>query len=248
MIKPKTKEEIEIMMEGGKKLSQIKKTIRDKVEEGKTPKELDELAEKLILEAGGEPSFKMVKDYHWSTCINVNEGVVHGIPNQKSFKKGDLVSVDLGFFYKWFHTDTSFTIPVGAVSPEVRKFLDTGENALRLATDQVRPGNKVSDMSKAIQKTLESRGYSPVRALTGHGIGRSLHEKPFIPCYWAPGSQDEIIPEGAAFALEVIYTMGSPDLVLSEDGWTIETKDGKISALFEETVVATKDGPLVLTA
>lgn len=248
MIKPKTKEEIEIMMEGGKKLSRIKKTIRDAIQEGKTPKELDELAEKLILEAGGQPSFKMVKDYHWSTCINVNEGVVHGIPNQRPFEEGDLASVDLGFFYKGFHTDTSFTIPVGAMSLEVRKFLDTGENALRLAIGQVWPGNKISDISKAIQKTLENRGYSPVRALTGHGIGRDLHEKPFIPCYWAPGSQDEIIPEGAAFALEVIYAMGSPDLVLSEDGWTIETKDGKISALFEETVVATKDGPLVLTA
>lgn len=247
MIKPKTKKEIEIMREGGRKLLLIKEALREAVNVGVTPDEVDKVAEELIMESGGKPSFKMVKNYHWSTCININEGVVHGVPGNTRFENGDIVSVDVGLFYKGFHTDTSFTVPVGEVSGEVKRFLAAGEKALLSSIDKVRAGGKISDISRVMETILKKEGYSPVRALTGHGIGRNLHEKPAIPCFW-DGEVSDAIPEGAALALEVIYMMGSPDLVLSEDSWTLATKDGKIAALFEETVIAGKTGPQVLTA
>lgn len=247
MIEPKTEKEIEIMREGGRKLLLIKEALRKAVDVGVTPDEIDKMAEKLILEAGGKPSFKMVKNYHWSTCINTNEGVVHGVPGNSRFENGDIVSVDVGLFYKGFHTDTSFTVPVGEVSGEVKRFLAAGEKALLNSIDKVKAGGKISDISRVMETILKKEGYSPVRALTGHGIGRNLHEKPAIPCFW-DGKASDVIPEGAVLALEVIYMMGSPDLVLSEDGWTLATKDGKIAALFEETVIAGKTGPQVLTA
>lgn len=248
MIKPKTNEEIAIMQEGGHKLREIKETLRSNVREGVTPIELDQLAEKLIFEAGGEPSFKMVRDYKWTTCININEGVVHGIPTKRAFKAGDIVSVDVGMFYKGFHTDTSFTVAIGEVDKETESFLKTGVEALNQAIKAVKAGNRISDVSCAMQAVLEAQGYSPVKALTGHGIGRKLHESPYVPIYWTEGAEDEIIPEGSTLAVEVIYTLGSSDLVLLEDSWTINTKDGKIASLYEETVVATANGPLVLTA
>ncbi|MBI2007157.1 MAG: type I methionyl aminopeptidase [Candidatus Blackburnbacteria bacterium] len=248
MIKPKTKEEIEVMRKGGQKLSLIKEALRDAVAPGATPWELDKMAEKLILAAGGQPSFKTVKNYLWSTCINVNDGVVHGVPDRTPFKNGDIVSVDVGLFYKGFHTDTSFTVPVGGVSGEVKRFLAAGERALSESLDRVKLGNRVSDISRTMERILEAEGYSPVTALTGHGIGRELHEKPSIPCFYTEHVKDERIPEGAALAIEVIYMAGSPELVLGRDGWTLSTKDGKIAALFEETVVAATSGPQVLTA
>lgn len=247
MIAAKSKEEIEIMEEGGRKLRSIKETLRKMVSIGITPKEIDKEAESLIAKTGGNPSFKMVKDYHWATCININEGVVHGIPTNLPLREGDIVSVDVGLFYKGFHTDTSFTVPVGKVSEKVGRLLDAGRRALSESISRVRAGNKISDISRAMESVLKEGGYSPVEALTGHGIGRNLHEEPHIPCFWREGMKDEEIPEGASFAVEVIYTEGLPDLELLEDGWTLRTKDGKIAALFEETVIATRQGPLVLT-
>lgn len=248
MIKPKTKEETEVMKEGGQKLLLIKEALRKAVAVGVIPEELDKMAEKLIMESGGKPSFKMVKNYHWATCININEGVVHGVPGNTPFKNGDIVSIDVGLFYKGFHTDTSFTVPVGEVSGEVKKFLAAGEKALLDSIDKVKAGNKISDISKAMETVLKKEGYSPVRVLTGHGIGRNLHEDPPIPCFWDKRVQNIDIPWGAALAIEVIYMMGSPDMAISGDGWTLATKDGKIAALFEETVIAGKTGPQVLTA
>lgn len=247
MIVAKTKKEIEIMTEGGRKLGSIKEALKKNVAVGITGKDINRLAESLITKTGGKPSFKTVKNYYWSTCININDGVVHGIPGNTPFKNGDIVSIDVGLFYKGFHTDTSFTLPVGEVSGRVKRFLDTGRRALSESISKVKTGNKVSDISKTMQSVLKKGGYSPVEALTGHGIGKSLHEDPHIPCFWKEGMRDEETLEGASFAVEVIYMEGLPDLVLSEDGWTLATKDGKIAALFEETVVATGQGPLVLT-
>lgn len=247
MIRAKKKSEVQKMVEGGKKLAAVKEALRKSIAPGLTPRALDQKAEKLILEAGGKPSFKMVKNYHWATCININEGVVHGIPNDRPLKEGDIVSVDAGIFYKGFHTDTSFTVPVGEVSGEIKRFLDIGKGALRRAISRAGAGSNISSVSKTIQETLEAGGCSPVRALTGHGIGKNLHEEPQVPCFWTEDMKDEEIPEGAVLAVEVIYTLGSPELALDEDGWTIVTKDGKIAGLFEETVAAVKNGPLILT-
>lgn len=249
MINPKNERARQAMQEGGKILSRIKGQLKETVAPGVTPQELETRAEKLIVEAGGKPSFKMVPNYFWATCINVNDGVVHGVPNSSPFREGDLVSVDVGMFYQGFHTDTSFTVPAGKINRQKQEFLRVGKRALKEAISKAVVGNRVAHISRSIQRILEREDYAPVRALTGHGIGKKLHEEPQIPCFWQGRLESsEVIPEGATLAIEVIYTLGSPELVISgEDSWTIRTRDGKIAGLFEETVLATVEGPLVLT-
>lgn len=250
MINTKNENEIQAMQEGGRKLSRVKEELKASIAPGVTPRQVDKKAEKLILQAGGKPSFKMVPGYSWTTCINVNEGVVHGIPKGEAFREGDLVSVDVGMFYKGFHTDTSFTVAAGKADRKNRRFLEAGRRALRKAIDKAVPGNRVAHISQAMQRVLENEGFTPVRALTGHGIGKDLHEEPQIPCFWEGKPENsDIIPEGATLAIEAIYTLGSPELVISrDDNWTISSKDGKIAGLFEETVLVSAEGPLVLTA
>jgi len=244
----KTKEEIVIMQEGGNLLGKVKAALRERVKEGVSALEVEQLAVELIEKFGGEASFKMVPGYSWATCININEGLVHGIPKENVvFAKGDVVSVDVGMFYKGFHTDTSFT---KAVEPdgETKKFLEAGEQALKRAIAEVRPGRRIFDISLAIQNTVEKAGYAPIKVLTGHGVGRELHEEPKITCF-ASGERAKSpeITVGMTLAIEVMYTMGDPQVEISKDGWTISMRDGKISALFEETVAVTSRGPLVLT-
>ncbi len=244
----KSKEEIEIMGQCGQKLARVKKALFEKVAEGVTSWDIEELAVKLIEKEGAEASFKKVPRFHWATCVNLNAGLVHGIPKKEVvFKKGDIVSVDLGIYFKGFHTDCSFSKGID-VDSETEKFLNVGREALKNAIDRVIAGNRVYDISEAIEKTVVSEGYKPIRALVGHGVGRNLHEDPQIPCF-LPGAKEESmeIVEGATFAIEVMYTQGSPDLVCQEDGWTIATQDGKISALFEETVAVVDGRPKVLT-
>lgn len=245
----KTEEDIAMMKEGGRRLEKVKESLRKMVKEGVSASRIEEEAVRLIKKAGGEASFKMVEGYSWATCINVNEGLVHGIPKESVvFKKGDLVSVDLGMYYKGFHTDTSFSIAI-EVAPDVKKFLEVGVSALKKAIDKAQAGNRIFDISLAIQETVEEAGFSPIRALTGHGVGKELHEEPQIPCFVAGSreSSPEIKP-GMTLAIEVMYAQGKPDVELAQDGWTISVRDGKIAALFEETVAVTPHGPLVLTA
>ncbi len=237
------------MRQGGRKLASVRESLLKKIDEGVNAGEIEELATRLIKKEGAEASFKMVPGYKWTTCINVNEGLVHGIPKKEIvFKKGDVVSVDLGIYYKGFHTDTSFT---KAIDPDrkVANFLKVGRIAVGEAIDKARPGNLVYDISKTIERIVESAGFSPIRALVGHGIGKALHEEPQIPCF-VPGTRDgspELL-SGMVLAIEVMYSLGKPDVVLNNDGWTISTADGKISALFEDTIAVTKKGPLILTA
>lgn len=247
-IKIKTEDEIMIMAEGGQKLGGIKKKLSKLIAEGVRANEVEELANKLINEAGGKASFKMAPGYRWATCVNVNQGVVHGIPKQRIvFKKGDIVSVDIGLFYKGFHTDTSFTVGVDGDS-KTKKFLEVGKEALKKAISKTHAGNRIFDISKIIQDTLEAKAFSPIRVLVGHGVGKDLHEPPQIPCF-VTGEKEESpeIPKGAVLAIEVMYAEGKPDVAVGGDGWTIETKDGKMAGLFEETVAVTGNGPLVLT-
>ena len=247
-IKLKTSEEIEIMREGGKKLARIKKSLMKAVGVGVSAMDIENLAMKLIKEEGAEPAFTRVKDYKWATCISVNEGLVHGIPKSSMiFKKGDVVSVDVGIYYKGFNTDTSDTIGV-AVDSTTEKFLEVGRRALKLAIKEARSGKYIYDISQAMEKTLKSASYSPIRALVGHGVGKILHEEPQIPCF-VPGRIDQSpkIEVGMVLAIEVMYALGKADVELLEDGWTIGMRDGKISGLFEETVAVTELGPEVLT-
>jgi methionyl aminopeptidase len=246
----KSDKELDIMAEGGKKLGVIKRELASKVKEGVTAEDIELLAQKLIKKAGGKPSFMMVPDYFWATCVNVNEGMVHGIPKKEVvFKKGDVVSIDVGIFYKGFHNDTSITV---AIEPEkeIERFLEVGRRALKKAIQVCRPGNYILDISKVVEETIKKAGYTPIRALVGHGVGRELHEAPAIPCFVPDNARfiNYKIEKGMVVAIEIMYTHGNPDIEIGRDGWTISMADGKISALFEETIAVRSAGPLVLTA
>lgn len=245
----KTEEELKIMEEGGKKLSEVKHRLEKESKVGVSADKIDALAEKLILEFGGKPSFKMVPGYSWTTCINVNEGIVHGIPSEDVvFKEGDLISIDLGMFYKGFHTDTSISFAINPTK-EVETFLKVGRKALQKAISAIVPDKSyIFDISKEMEKAVVEGGFTPIRDLTGHGIGKNLHEDPFVPCFTS-GLRIEtpkIVP-GMALAIEVMYAKGSHKLVKENNGWTISTQDGKIAGLFEDTIVVTKRGCKVIT-
>lgn len=231
------------MGEGGRRLKRVFDEVLPQIRAGVSKKEIDQKVEELILKFGGEPSFKMVPGYHWASCITVNEEVVHGIPNEYLFKEGDMVSLDAGMYYKGFHTDRAETIKI-----QDTKFLEVGKFALKLAIGAARPGNRVGHISLVIQKTVEKAGFNVVRSLTGHGVGKKLHEEPQIPCFLKNKlEKTPLLKEGMTLAIEVIYCTGSPNLALSPDHWTLVTKDGKIAGLFEETIAVTGNGPLVLT-
>ena len=244
----KTSSEMKIMKEGGRRLGQVKKELVRQIKKGVNAAEIEKLACALIKKQGGTPSFKMVPGYSWATCVNINEGVVHGIPKKTIiFKEGDIVSIDLGIFYKGFHSDTSFTV---AISPtkDIKRFLEVGEKALEAAINQAVLGNRIYDISEAIEDVLTKNNLQPIEALVGHGIGRNLHEQPQIPCFTKiKRDKTPVIPRGATFAIEVMYTIDSPEIQVEEDGWTIKVKDDKISGLFEETVAISSNGPVVLT-
>ncbi|OGM10585.1 type I methionyl aminopeptidase [Candidatus Woesebacteria bacterium RBG_16_36_11] len=245
----KTDADLKKMEEGGKKLAEVKEEVRNIVRDGTNAQQIEDLATKLVDKAGGEPSFKMVPGYSWTTCVNVNSGLVHGIPKETIiFKKDDLVSVDLGMYYKGFHTDTSFSEVIGN-DPELSDFLRVGEKALENAIKEAVCGNRIFDISAAIEKTIVEANFRPIKALVGHGVGKNLHEEPEIPCFrqWKKEATPEILP-GMTLAIEVMYAKGSGDIEISDDGWTISTRDGKISALFEETVAVTKERTKILTA
>jgi methionyl aminopeptidase len=217
--------------------------------------ELDAMAEKLIREKGGEPGFQKVPGYKHATCISTNEVVVHGIPSPYILKEGDVIGIDCGVFYKGFHTDMSETVRVQSSKSEIQndeinKFLKIGKEALRAGIKQAKLGNHVGDISKAIQDIVEvQNGYSVVRSLVGHGVGRELHEDPEIPGYLVGRiEKTPVLAEGMVIAVEVIYNMGGPDIVFANrDGWTLKTADGSLAGLFERTLAITKNGPLMLT-
>lgn len=245
----KTDAELKVMAEGGKILGQVKSEVKEIIKPGVSAAEVEDLTVKLITKYKAEASFKMVPNYKWATCVNINEGVVHGIPHKRIiFKPEDIISVDMGVFYKGFHTDTSFSLYLGS-DRKREGFMAAGVEALNASISQFKEGNFVADIALAMQKVLEKHKLSPIRNLTGHGIGRELHEDPRVPCFIS-GSRDErvrLVP-GLVLAIEVMYAKGSDELVLEDDEWTLSTKDGKISALYEETVSLTKNGTRVLTA
>ena len=238
-MKIKTPEEIAIMREGNRRLKHILNEVLAAIKPGITTLELDSLAEKLIKEQQGAPSFKEVQNYSWSSCINLNEGIVHGIPGKEVIRKGDVVSIDVGFYFRGYHSDMAWTVVAGEPeSGEKKRFLEAGRKALAKALKKAVVGNRVGDITAAIEKEIRSYGYSPVRELTGHGIGRELHESPLIPGVLSGKiEQTPELQKGATLAIEVIYTQGKPDLVLKDDDWTIETRDGSLAGLFEDSVI-----------
>lgn len=255
MIPIKKPEEIEVMRKGGSILSRVLKILCNKVEPGVKLIELDRLAERLILSYGAKPSFKMVKRYRWSICACVNDVVVHGIPTERVLKKGDIIGIDCGVYYKGFHTDAAWTVRVNdskssKQQDEIDRFLSVGSKALCDAIAQVKIGNYIYDISKAIQDMVEEAGFSMVQTLVGHGIGKKLHEEPEIPgIVRKKRLETPRISNGMTFAIEVIYNMGGSNIIYQgDDRWTIVTEDGKISGLFEATVAVVSHGCFVLTA
>lgn len=244
----KSIEDIKKMAEGGKLLHQIKEELKKSIKVGRNAAEVENIACDLIEKSGGKASFKMVEGYYWSTCININAGLVHGIPRKNViFKKGDLISLDIGLYYKGFHTDSSFSLALNP-SSETERFLKAGSLAMEKSVKEAKAGGRIFDISQAMETAIRSYGYSPIKALVGHGVGKGLHEEPAIPCFTEGNRADSpIIEEGMVLAIEVMYAMGKPDVVLEKDGWTIVSADGKITALFEETVAVAKKGPVILT-
>ncbi len=237
------------MREGGKKLGEIRLALFEAVKIGTSPSEIENLAQNLIKNSGGTPSFTTVRDYKWATCITLNNGVVHGIPTStEAFIDGDVVMVDVGLLFEGFHTDCAFTKLVGQKDNAKLRFLQAGKEALSAAISLVKPGAYIGSISQAYQRVLASYNFTPARGLTGHGVGKTLHEEPMIPCLLL--EEIEHTPrlrKGQTLALEIIYMEGSSDMELAPDGWTIYTKDGKLSAVFEETVEVTGDGRSILT-
>lgn len=246
MIKIKTKEEIRIMNEGAKILAQIMKEIIKMVKPGISTEELDEAAEGLIFQSGARPSFKGYEGFPSSLCVSLNEEIVHGLPSERKLKEGDIVSLDLGVFYKGFHSDMAVTLPVGEVDFEILRLIRVTKKSLKLGIKKIRPGNTVGDIGNTVQRYIESQGFSVVRDLCGHGIGRELHEDPQILNYGKRRAGPELV-EGMVLCLEPMAAIGGGRIKKSENGYTFETADSSISAHFESEIVVTKNGCKVLT-
>lgn len=255
MIHYKSASEIEIMRQGGKILAEVLFETLDKVGPGMSEIEVDKIAEDLIIKKGGYPGFKKVKGYHHATCISTNNVVVHGIPSNYILEEGDIIGIDCGVLYKGFNTDMAETIRVSKkgnskiADDEVGKFLKTGKKALEEAILVAFEGNRIGHISKTIQGIVEGQGYSVVRSLIGHGVGKKLHEEPEVPGYLERKIEKtpKILP-GMTFAVEIIYNMGDSEVVYdNKDGWTISTADGSLSGLFERTIAITDKGTEILT-
>lgn len=247
MITIKTPEEIEILKQGGEILAKVLKQVSRAVKPGISTLELDQLAEKLILENGGKPSFKGYRGYPASICISPNKGVIHGIPSPEIIvEEGNVVGLDVGMEYQGLFTDMAMTVGVGKISKETKKLIKVTRKVLDLAIKEIKPGKQIGDLSAAIQEFVEKNGFSVVRQFAGHGVGRQVHEEPLIPNYGNYG-QGEILKQGMVLAIEPMVNVGDWRVVTLDDGWTVVTADGSWSAHFEVTVAVTKDGAEVLT-
>lgn len=242
----KTKKEIELMKKSGDICAKTLKEVIAQVKPGVTCKELDDIARKEIKGRGATSSFMTVDDYKWTICTTINNEVVHGIPTERKLIEGDIIGIDIGALYKGYHSDQAISVPVGRINPETEVFLETGRNTLKEAIKKAVVGNHIGDVSAVIQEGIESAGYNVVKNLTGHGVGRQLHEDPMIPCFGKP-SKGPLIQENMTLAIEVIYAQGSGDVLIEDDNWTISTKDGSLGGLYEQTIVTTKNGPVRLT-
>jgi methionyl aminopeptidase len=255
MIKIKTKNEIEIMAEGGRILAKIMKELKKRVKAGITTLDLEKVAETLILKAGGKCSFKGYKSkdgessraYPFCLCTSVNEEIVHVPPSDRVLKEGDVLKIDIGMLYKGFHNDMAITVPVGKVSFEAQRLIRVTKKALKLAIKKTKPGNTLGDIGNTIQRYIESQGFNVVRELCGHGIGRELHEDPQILNY-GKRKEGEKIREGMVICIEPMVTAGDWHLKRTKDGFGYQTVDGSLTAHFEHTIAVTKNGCKVLTS
>ena len=246
MILIKTPEEIKIMAEGGKILARIMKELEKKIRPGAITQELNRLAESLILSHGGRPSFKSYEGFPATLCVSVNNVIVHGLSSAKPLAEGNIVSLDIGVFYKGFHADMARTFPVGRISPLAKKLIKVTRQAFEMALKEIKPGQHFGDIEWATQNYVESQGFNVVRQLCGHGIGHQLHEDPQILNYGKRGTGPELV-EGMVFCIEPMVTVGHWKLKLSPDGFGYEAVDGSLTCHFEDMVAVTKNGHQILT-
>lgn len=251
MITIKTPEEIKIMTEGGRILAGIMEELKKDIKIGITTKELDKTAESLVFKYGAKCSFKGYQNYPTCLCTSINEEIVHAVPSERKLKEGDIISLDLGIFYKGFHTDMAITVFVrdrvsDNFNQEALRLIRVTKKALKIGIKKIKPKNTFGDIGNAIQKYVESQGFNVVRDLCGHGIGKRIHEEPQILNYGKKGNGPEI-KEGMVFCLEPMVTMGDYKIQKTKDGYGFVTVDGSLSAHFEHTIAVTKDRAKILT-
>lgn len=246
MIVRKSPREIERMAEAGAVVARTLELLREHIRPGISTRELDEIADEFIRSEGAVPTSKGYKGYPAAICISPNEMIVHGIPGRYRLREGDVVTCDVGVTLDGLIADSAVTFPVGEIDAEAQRLLDVCQAALAAGIEQARVGNRVGDISHAVQEAVEEGGFSVVRALVGHGVGRSYHEEPQVPNFGPPGRGVQLV-EGLTIAIEPMITAGSSQVVVADDGWSISTDDGSLSAHFEHTVAVTSDGPRILT-
>ncbi len=247
MIILKSLQEIEKIRKACLVVAEVLDRIRGEIRPGASTQSLDEFAERMILAAGAKPAFKGYRGYPKTLCTSLNNQVIHGIPSKAVvLKPGDIISVDVGAIVEGFYGDAAKTFPVGEIAPEAARLSTVTEESLFRGIEQARPGNRLYDISHAVQRHVESHGYSVVREFVGHGIGRNMHEDPQIPNF-GPSGQGPRLKPGMVLAIEPMVNMGGSATVVTEDGWTAVTVDGSLSAHFEHTVAVMPDGPWILT-
>ena len=242
MIILKTPAEIEIMAEASRIVADVLEIIRRQVRPGISTEDLDSLAEKEIRARGAVPAFKGYRNYPKTLCASINEQVVHGIPSKRKLKEGDIIGLDLGAIVGGFYGDSAVTVPVGRVSEKIHQLVRVTEEALYLGIEQAVVGNRLTDISHAVQRHIESFGYSVVTEFVGHGVGRQLHEEPQVPNYGRPG-QGPRLQSGMVLAIEPMVNMGGSAVRVLDDRWTAVTADGSLSAHFEHTIAIQPNGP-----
>ena len=249
MIIRKSTNELELMARAGEIVAEALALLGRHISPGTTTGELDRIADEFIRSRGGTPTFKGYRGpypYPASICTSPNDVVVHGIPNGYELKEGDVLSVDVGVTLDGYVADSAFTFPVGEIDPGAERLLEVCEAALHAGIEQARSGGKLTDISHAVQRVTEEAGFSVVKSLVGHGVGRSMHEDPQIPNYGEPGRGPTLAP-GMTLAIEPMINAGGQEVVVRPDQWTIATADGSLSAHFEHTVAVTEAGPRILT-
>jgi len=242
----KSPAEVEAMARAGQVVADTLALVGEHARPGATTQELDELAEEFIRGRGGAPTFKGYRGFPASICASPNSMVVHGIPGPYRLTDGDLLSIDVGVTLEGFVADSAFTFPIGEISPEAQRLLDVCQAALVAGIEQAHPENRIGDISAAVQRTTEEAGFSVVRTLVGHGVGRDMHEEPQIPNFGEPGRGPRLSP-GMTLAIEPMITAGGPDVFVADDHWSISTRDESLAAHFEHTVAVTESGPRILT-
>ncbi|MCX5830098.1 MAG: type I methionyl aminopeptidase [Deltaproteobacteria bacterium] len=227
-------------------VAEILAELKERVQEGVTTLELDRISEELVLKKGAKPAFKGYRGYPFSLCASINEQVIHGLPSQRVLTEGDIVGLDFGVYYHGYYGDAALTVPVGKISKEASMLLKATEESLDLAIQEATVGNRLGDISAAVQKHVEAEGFSVVRDFVGHGIGRNLHEDPQIPNYGIRG-RGVALKAGMVLAIEPMVNAGTYKVRMLTDGWTAVTADGRLSAHFEHTIAITDHGPEILS-